>query len=490
MKEIKCPHCNQQFSVDESTFESIALQVRNTVFEEELERRLSEMRSQLQSEFKAEKIKEEKDFSEKLAKKEGEQASLRAEMDLLRGRLNSAEENLKLQAETQRLKEAQEHQAAMAREAQEHQAAMAKKDQEIQALKSNLQQKEGQLKVAVLEEQQKLSAQIQKKENEILRLNSSIVAQKAESEKEITRLQEQHNALIKLKDEEIQRQKDFKLRLSTKMLGETLEQHCAIMFEQAQSMGMYPGAQFGKDNDASGGSKGDFIFRDFDENGNEYISIMFEMKNEADATATKHKNEHFLDKLNKDRNEKHCDYAVLVSMLEQDSELYNAGIVNMSHRYDKMFVIRPQMFMILIALLAQAARKGRRELITLQRELEIARAQSVDVTNFEEKRDKFAQAFGKLVKASVEKQEQALGGIDKVIAALEKQAEELRKVKNMFETSRAKLTSANDKVENDFTIKKLTRGNKTMKAKFAEAAQARNERLLSDSNSDSEESTD
>lgn len=462
MKEIRCPHCNNVFSVDESTFESIALQVRNAVFNEEVDRRVGEMRRQLKSEFEAQQARDEKSYSEIINRKINDAAQLKSEIEVLREQLAGAEKNLRLQHEAERLKSDGIHQSVVAR-----------KDAEIQKLNNELAQQADKLQVALLEEQKKYESKLQERDTRINQLNSDIVAQKANNEKEIAHLREQHTAEIKMKDDEIQRQKDYKLRLSTKMLGESLEQHCAIMFGQYQSMGMFPHAEFGKDNDASAGSKGDFIFRDFDGDGREYISIMFEMKNEADATATKHRNEDFLEKLDKDRRQKNCEYAVLVSMLEQDSELYNAGIVNMSHRYDKMFVIRPQMFMIIISLLSQTARKNLAEISSLRQELAIARAQSVDVTNFEARRDKFVQAFGKLVGDHVKKQEEALTGIDKVIAALEKQAEDLRKVRGLFESSRKKLESANDKIETDFTIKKLTYGNKTMQAKFREAAEAR-----------------
>jgi hypothetical protein len=217
-----------------------------------------------------------------------------------------------------------------------------------------------------------------------------------------------------------------------------------------------------------GGTKGDFIFRDY-LNGEEYISIMFEMKNEAEATNTKHHNEDFFAKLDKDRRDKQCEYAVLVSTLDADNELYNEGIVDVSYRYDKMLVVRPQFFMSVITMLSKTAKRGASQLIGLKHELEIAKAQSIDVTNFEKRRDKFAEEFGKLVQAHFDKQNEALDAINKAIQAAETQAEKLRKIKALFETSTQKLIKANEKVENDFTIRKLTYGNKTMQAKFAEA---------------------
>jgi hypothetical protein len=278
-----------------------------------------------------------------------------------------------------------------------------------------------------------------------------------------------HDEVIQMKDAEIEHYKDLKIKLSTKMLGETLEQHCQNMFNRARSCGQFLEAYFEKDNDTSvGGTKGDFIFRDY-LNGEEYISIMFEMKNEADLTATKHRNEDFFAKLDKDRREKECEYAVLVSTLEADNEFYNEGIVDVSFRYDKMIVIRPQFFMAVIVMLSRAALRGARNLIDLRQQLDIARAQSIDVTKFEERRDKFVTEFGKLVEAHLKKQDDALEGIEKAIAAAEKQADNLRKVKALFEASRQKLISANEKAENDFTIRKLTYGNPTMQAKFKEA---------------------
>jgi hypothetical protein len=276
---------------------------------------------------------------------------------------------------------------------------------------------------------------------------------------------------MRSKDAEIAHYKDLKIRLSTKMLGETLEKHCQIMFDRARSNGQFQEAYFEKDNDISvGGTKGDFIFRDY-LNGEEYISIMFEMKNEAEATSTKHRNEDFFAKLDKDRRDKQCEYAVLVSTLEADNDLYNEGIVDVSYRFDKMLVVRPQFFMSVIVMLSKTAKRGASQLIGLKHELEIAKAQSIDVTNFEKRRDKFVQEFGKLVQTHLDKQNKALEDLDKAIKAAETQAENLRKIKTLFETSGQKLNKANEAAENDFTIRKLTYGNKTMKAKFAEAKQ-------------------
>ena len=460
MKEIKCPHCKQVFSVDESAFESIALQVRDSLFHDELERREQELRKSVEAEFKMQQAISDKQASAELSKKDADLNAQAAEIALLKEQLrnigaakDSEMENKRLEMEQARDK------------------LLAQKDSEITLLKNELNQHNDKIKMALLEEQKKADAVIQEKKTEIIKLTGELKTQKANADSELAHLKEQHKIEIQKKDDEIQFHKDYKLRLSTKMLGETLEQHCFNAFSQAQAMGMFPRAFFDKDNDASSGTKGDFIFRDYDEDGNEYISIMFEMKNEADATATKHRNDDFLDKLHKDRTEKHCEYAVLVSMLERDNELYNAGIVNKSYLHDKMFVIRPQMFMIIISLLAQAARKNQQLISSLRHDLAIAQAQSVDITNFEERRDKFAEAFTKLVQGHAKKQADAIDTVDKVIATLEKQIDSLRKVKSLFDDSYKKLEKANTAIETDFTIKKLTRGNKTMQAMFRQAAE-------------------
>lgn len=262
----------------------------------------------------------------------------------------------------------------------------------------------------------------------------------------------------------------MKARLSTKMLGETLEQHCQVAFDTARAQGLYMTAEFGKDNDASSGSKGDFIFRDFID-GVECLSIMFEMKNESDQTVSKHKNEDFFAKLDRDRATKKCEYAVLVSTLEPDNDLYNGGIVDVSFRYDKMFVIRPQFFLPLISLLSRASKRSAGELITLRKELASARETSIDISTFEARRDKFAEKFKGHLEAHFKKHESAMESIDKAIAAAEKQLESLKKVKAVFEDSRKKLEKANEDIETDFTIRKLTHGNPTMRAKFAEIRQ-------------------
>lgn len=433
MKELKCPNCKHVFQVDDDVFESLASQVRTTAYQEEVGRRIEEVRRQLKSDFELEKLREEQKYKEREIRMKQDIASKESEVSRLNSRLQDFEHGKKIELE-----------AALLKDRGEHQKTLAAKDSEIADLRNRVE------------------------------------AEKRDAALNIAALKERHALEVSEKDKEIQFHKDFKMRMSTKMLGETLEIHCHTLFQQAQSMGMYPDAYFEKDNDVRTGSKGDFIFRDFID-GKEYISIMFEMKNEADATVQKHRNDDFLEKLDRDRNTKNCEYAVLVSMLERDSELYNEGIVNKSHKYPKMYVIRPQMFMNLIGILCQASRKSVETIRGLEMQLEVAKAQSVDISRFEERRDEFALAFKKLVDAHTKKHEDAIGWIDKVIESLEKQVVSLKKVKSLFETSEQKLLRANDAVENDFTIKKLTRGNPTMKKAFEEARREREAGRMLDS---------
>jgi predicted Zn finger-like uncharacterized protein len=419
---LTCPKCKTVFQVDESDYAVILQQVKNEEFDAEIKRRLKEIERQHIVEDKAKAIEFERRSEQQLAAK-----------DRAMGELEK------------------------------------KKDLEISNLKAQIEMLRKQNELDVVKERNARKDELHAKEQAITELNSKIQAQAVAAENKVHEINERNAVILKAKDEEIERYKDMKIRMSTKMLGETLEQHCYNMFNRARSQGQFQTAYFEKDNDTSiGGTKGDFIFRDY-LNGEEYISIMFEMKNEADTTATKHRNEDFFAKLDKDRNDKKCEYAVLVSTLEADSDFYNEGIVDVSYRYDKMIVIRPQFFMAVIVMLSRTAMRGASRLIDLKNQLAIAKAQSIDVTKFEERRDKFVSEFGKLVEAHLKKQDDALEGIDKAIAAAEKQAENLRKVKALFEASRQKLINANEKAENDFTIRKLTYGNQTMKAKFDEA---------------------
>lgn len=343
-------------------------------------------------------------------------------------------------------------------------AAVTEKDREIAALKATIDQNAQALEIALLKERQQAKEATQAKDVEIASLKSQaklVASEAALREKNLQTEYEGKLQVVKSEAasrlrvaEEVERLKDFKTRLSTKMVGESLEAHCSTIFN-GELRPLFPVAYFEKDNDSSSGSKGDFIFRDYD-GGTEYISIMFEMKNEMDETATKHRNEDFFRKLDADRTAKGCEYAVLVSLLEPDNELYNGGIVDVSHRYPKMYVIRPQFFKAMITLLVNAAKKS----IDYQRQLAIARSQSIDVTNFEGQLNAFKDAFGRNYRLASEKFKTAIDEIDKSIA-------HLQKIKDALIGSENNLRLANDKADN-LTIKRLTRCNPTMKAKFDE----------------------
>lgn len=343
-------------------------------------------------------------------------------------------------------------------------AAVTEKDREIAALKATIDQNAQALEIALLKERQQAKEATQAKDVEIASLKSQaklVASEAALREKSLQTEYEGKLQVVKSEAasrlrvaEEVERLKDFKTRLSTKMVGESLEAHCSTIFN-GELRPLFPVAYFEKDNDSSSGSKGDFIFRDYD-GGTEYISIMFEMKNEMDETATKHRNEDFFRKLDADRTAKGCEYAVLVSLLEPDNELYNGGIVDVSHRYPNMYVIRPQFFKAMITLLVNAAKKS----IDYQRQLAIARSQSIDVTNFEGQLNAFKDAFGRNYRLASEKFKTAIDEIDKSIA-------HLQKIKDALIGSENNLRLANDKADN-LTIKRLTRCNPTMKAKFDE----------------------
>ncbi len=415
--KLICPNCNQTFDVDGAQYASLLSQVKNKEFEAELQQRLSEARLRQEAEAKAAQ-------AQAIAERE-------KEISRLKERLSVLQDGVK-------------HQVS---------AALADKDKEIARLNSVIALSDADRKLAVLDARSRAEQQLRDKDNEISRLNSKIQIDKSEAELRRKNLVEQYEMRLTSAKEEIERIKDFRSRLSTKMIGESLEQFCSKEFTRVRPY-TYPNAYFEKDNDASGGSKGDFIFRDYID-GVEYVSIMFEMKNEVDTTATKHKNEDFLAKLDKDRCDKNCEYAVLVSMLEADNDLYNEGIVDVSYRYPKMFVVRPQFFMPLIALLSQASKKSADYI----RELEIARNQNIDITNFETKVEKFKDAFGNNVRLAVKNHDEAIAKIDTMIKGLQS-------IKEMFEKSNKYLTMADHRLEDDFTVRKLTHNNPTMKAMF------------------------
>ena len=419
MKELKCPKCGTMFTVNEADFETIVSQVRNQEFAAEVAKREEELRAQYATREQLAKQQAEMQLQQSLAAKASEIEKQNSEINVLKAQLASI-------AQT---KEA-EKQAALLAEKQCLQESLLNKDAEIARLKADMQKQLGDLQNA---------AQLQAKQAEL----------------NIKQLNDEHRILLEAKQKEVEFYKDLKTRMSTKMLGETLEQHCAILFEQ-NLRPMMPTAYFEKDNDTTQGTKGDFIFRD-KVGEQEYISIMFEMKNEADTTATKHRNEDFFKKLDDDRRKKGCEYAVLVSMLEPESELYNQGIVDVSHKYPKMFVVRPQQFITIITLLVNANKKS----IELQNELALAKSQSVDVTNFENQLMDFKEKFGNNYRLASEKFAKAIDEIDKTIAHLIKTKEALLSSEN-------NLRLANDKAT-ALTVKKLTKGNPTMTKLFAEA---------------------
>lgn len=472
MKQIQCPKCKSYFQLYDEEYASIVAQIKNEEFDAEINRRLEALEERHRNEKDALKLKADKSAADLLSDKQRQLDELQLELD----RMKMIVENNDMQKKQELASLTAEKEKELARLSAENQAEIARitadKEKECAQLSNQLELSEKQHELDIIRERNNVRDDLTKKEMRITELESELQSQKIRAEKELLEVNERNNVLLQAKDEEIERYRDLKSRLSTKLLGETLERHCHNMFNRARSQGQFADAYFEKDNDASSGTKGDFIFRDF-LNGREYISIMFEMKNEDDKTVTKHRNEDFLAKLHKDRTEKKCEYAVLVSTLEADSELYNEGIVDVSFRYDKMFVVRPQFFLSIISTLSRAARRGAERLVEMQRDLELARAQSIDVSTFESRLDQFRGVFMKYTEAHRKKQDDAITNIDKVIETLEKQAEALRKVKSLFETSGQKLVRANETLENDLTIKKLTRGNPTMKALFDEARKTR-----------------
>lgn len=436
MKELKCPQCGSVFSVDEADYASIVSQVKTQEFEAEIKSRLDEIEKQNATKQEAEALKLSQEFQGKLNSKEIELSQKANEIAMLQTQINSFNQTKQLELDAER----------------------SKMNEEIARLKSVIEQNENMIRMAVLEEQNKAKDIIQEKENSLIELRSQIDVNQKEATIREANIKEDYERQLKQKQELVDYYKDMKAKLSTKMIGESLEAHCSNEFNLVRTS-MFPNAYFDKDNDASHGSKGDFIFRDYAD-GIEYISIMFEMKNEMDETATKHKNDDFLAKLDKDRREKNCEYAVLVSLLEPDNDFYNNGIVDVSYKYPKMFVVRPQFFMPIISLLTQASRKS----VEYQRELILAKQQSIDVTNFENKLNEFRNKFGGHYQHACDKFNKAIEEIDKTIKSLQKMKEDLLSSENY-------LRLANNDTES-LTIKKLTHGNPTMKQKFEEARKA------------------
>lgn len=419
MNKIICPHCKKSFEIDEVGFADILKQVRDQEFTKDIQEREKMFEADKVNAIKLAEANITNTLQRDLAKKEIELAELKAKKD------------------------------------RELDDLAAKKESELAEMKSRITNAELEKKLAITEavisvekERDELASELKNKDTEKQLLEVSL------REKYVTELKSKDD-IIKMKDETIVFYKDHKLKLSTKMVGETLEQHCEVEFNKLRATG-FQNAYFEKDNDSKTGSKGDYIYKEFDESGTEIISIMFEMKNEGDETATKKKNEDFLRELDKDRNEKDCEYAVLVTLLEADNELYNTGIVDVSYKHPKMYVVRPQFFIPMITLLRNAAMNS----LKYKAELNLIRSQNIDVTNFENQLNDFRDDFGRNFRLSSEKFKAAVDGIDKSIA-------QLQKTKEALISSENNLRIANDKAE-ELTIKKLTRGNKTMTAKFAE----------------------
>ena len=463
MKEIKCPHCGQLFTIDESNYDSIVKQIRDHEFYDELKKREAEYNEKL--ELQKELV--EKDLMGRTNVKLNEQ---KAEIESLKNQLKLVEKEHEneLNLKTSSLKE--EINALNATRQGEIDKITASKDIEISELKSkaNATVLDLKSKIEILNQQVKngdtekelavnkaISELKETKNLEINKAKNELEIYKSEMANKFDSMKDSYEQQLSAKQELVDYYKDFKTKMSTKMIGESLEQHCANEFNKNR-MGMFRNAYFEKDNEVVEGSKGDFVFRDFDEDGVEIISIMFEMKNEADTTSTKHKNEDFFDKLDKDRNRKKCEYAVLVSLLESDSELYNEGIVDVSYRYPKMYVIRPQFFIPLITLLRNAALNASE----YKKQLLIEKNNNLDIAHFEENMENFKVAFGKNFETASKKFSTAIDEIDKTI-------DHLKKVKENLLSSDRQLRLANDKAQ-DLTIKKLTKNAPSLAEKFKE----------------------
>jgi len=437
MNEIKCPHCQTVFTIDENSYADIVSQVRNKEFAEDVHKQLEFAKKQFETEKALAKEQEKRLYDEERAN--FEQKILSLELALKN---------------------------ADVKEEKNVQEALHQKEKEFSALQAELDQLKQQLQFKEVELSQKFQEDLHAKERTILELKQEKELQQKEQEVQQTALKEkyelelrskkdQFELELKAKDEAIAFYKDFKAKQSTKMVGESLEQHCEIEFNRLR-MTAFPRAEFGKDNDAKTGSKGDYIYREYDENGIEILSIMFEMKNENEETATKKKNEHFFKELDKDRHEKQCEYAILVSLLEADNELYNTGIVDVSYQYPKMYVVRPQFFIPIITLLRNAALNS----LQYKQELALMRDQHIDITHFEEDLETFKKGFARNYELASKKFQSAIDEIDKTIKSLEK-------TKAALLSSENNLRLANNKAE-DLTVKKLVKNNPTMKQRFEE----------------------
>ena len=422
MNEIKCPNCGTIFKIDETEYDSIVKQIRDKEFEREISLREQEHTKDKESAIKLAEAHLREELTKQVTERDLEITNLKNE-------LKTKEEQTQSKLE------------------QEYKDELNKKDLEISELKN---------KIKLQESKNELEIQkaITEKDKRISDLSSELVVKSKEFELKQNSIKDSYESKLKDKDEQIAYYRDFKAKQSTKMIGESLEQHCSIEFNRLRPL--FKNAYFDKDNDARTGSKGDFIFRDYDDEGNEIVSIMFEMKNEADTTATKHKNEDFFKELDKDRKEKKCEYAVLVTLLEADNDYYNDGIVDVSHFYDKMYVIRPQFFIPLITLIRNLANKS----LEYKKELEIIKNQNIDITHFEENINAFKEGFGRNYRLASERFAKAIEEIDKTIDHLQKTKEHLLKTDD-------NLRLANNKAE-DLSIKKLAHNNPTVTKMFEE----------------------
>lgn len=424
MNQIKCPHCGKEFTIDESSYAEILNQIRTKEFNEEIHEKLDQIKKQHQGEIKLLEEKSNNLLDKKIAEKEKSIIELNSKIT------NFANEKELLKKDTEKNMLDQ----------------IAEKEKIISELNAKMQMIENDKKLELIEANTI-------REKEITDLKTQLQLQEKETKLEKNSIKENYENEIKQKDETIAFYKDFKAKQSTKMIGESLEQHCETEFMRLRSTA-FQNAEFGKDNDAKTGSKGDYIYREFDENGTEIISIMFEMKNENDETATKKKNEHFFKELNKDRNEKNCEYAILVTMLEADNELYNDGIVDVSYAFEKMYVVRPQFFIPIITLLRNAAMNS----LKYKQEIALMREQNIDITHFEEDLNTFKEGFARNYDLASRKFKTAIDEIDKTIT-------HLQKTKDALLSSENNLRLANNKAD-DLTVKKLVKSNPTMKEKF------------------------
>lgn len=461
MQEIRCPRCGEVFQVDETGYDQIARQVRDKEFARELERSRKELDDKHQSQLQVIRLQEEQARAESLRCKDAELTEMEQTIRALQAQLDASETEKELaiaQALEKKNQELTKEAAAHTEQLSQKDADISKCRQTITELEAKLAASETDKKLAVAQAVETKNQELSHKDTQIVTLQGEVKNREAENRLNAKNLQEQYEEKLRLKDEQIEYYRDFKARQSTKMIGESLEQHCLTQFNSLR-MTAFPNAYFEKDNDARTGSKGDFIYRECGEDGTEFISIMFEMKNEADATAAKHRNEDFFKELDKDRREKNCEYAILVSLLEMDSELYNGGIVDVSYKYPKMYVIRPQFFIPIITLLRNASLKS----LQYRQELQVVRNQQIDILHFEENMQAFKDGFNRNYRIASERFATAIDEIDKSIT-------HLQKIKDALLSSENNLRLANNKAE-ELSIKRLTKNAPTVKAMFDQLKQ-------------------